>query len=298
MASIGPDTIPILSLFAPAFSASVFPRAQLLAVACLLGTGRRTVSNLLRLVGWLGHGAASSYHKVLSQANWSGLRLAALLARFLVGHCFPQGPILLVGDDAVSEHRGKKVYGKGRHRDPVRSSHTYTAYRWGHKWVVPCVLARFPFATRPWALPVLVALYRSPKENKQRGRSHKTPAQLMQLLLRVLLRWSPDRQFVFAGGSGYGSHEMAHFAKKSQGRLSLVSKFHPEANLYRPAPAYAGKGRPPKKGAKMPSPREAVARPSRSRLNVAWYGGGRRGVAGVRGVGRWPQAGAGWGPGR
>src|SRR5262249_21771301 len=38
----------------------------------------------------------------------------------------------------------KKVYGKGRHRDPVRSTKSYTAYRWGHKWVVLAVLVRFP----------------------------------------------------------------------------------------------------------------------------------------------------------
>jgi hypothetical protein len=293
MASIAPDAIPILSLFAPAFSASVFPRAQLLAVACILGTGRRTVSNLLRLLGWLGHGAASSYHKVLSQAKWSGLRLAALLARFVVRHFWPSGPISLVGDDTVSEHRGKKVYGKGRHRDPVRSSHSYTAYRWGHKWVVLAVLVRLPFATRPWALPVLVALYRCPKENKRRGRAHKTPAQLMQLLLRILLRWFPDRQFVFAGDAGYGSHEMAHFATRTNGRLALVSKFHPEANLYQPAPAYAGKGRPPKKGAKMPSPREVVGRSSRTRMTVAWYGGGRREVEVVSALGHWHKSGVG-----
>ena len=293
MASIPADALPILSLFAPAFSQSVFPRAQLLAVACLLGTGRRTVSNLLRLLGWLGDGAASSYHKVLSQANWSGLRLAALLSRFVVRHLLPEGPVVLVGDDTVSEHRGKKVYGKGRHRDPVRSSHSYTAYRWGHKWVVLAVLVRFPFATRPWALPVLVALYRYPKENKRRGRAHKTPGQLMQLLLRVLMRWFPDRQFAFAGDSGYGSHEMAHFAAGTGGRLALVSKFHPEANLYRPAPAYGGKGRPAKKGAKLPSPREVVARSGRARLSVAWYGGGRREVEVVSGVGHWHKSGVG-----
>lgn len=293
MASIPPDALPILSLFAPAFSPTVFPRAQLLALACLLGTGRRTVSNLLRLVGWLGDGAASSYHKVLSQAKWSGLQLAALLSRFVVRHLLPEGPILLVGDDTVSEHRGKKVYGKGRHRDPVRSSHSYTAYRWGHKWVVLAVLVRFGFATRPWALPVLVALYRCPKENKRRGRAHKTPAQLMQLLLRVLMRWFPDRRFVFAGDSGYGSHEMAHFAAGANGRLTLVSKLHPEANLYEPAPAYAGKGRPAKKGAKRSSPREVVARSSRARLSVAWYGGGRREVEVVSGVGHWHKSGVG-----
>src|SRR5262245_24055695 len=216
MASIAADALPILALFAPAFSASVSPRAQLLAVACILCTGRRTVCNLLRVVAHLSDGAPSSYHKVLSCARWSGLALAALLTRFLVCHFCPQGPIPLVGDDTVSEHPGRKVYGKGRHRDPVRSSHSYTAYRWGHKWVVLALLVRFPFTNRPWALPILVALYRSPQDDKARGRRHKTPAQLLQSLLRVLLRWFPDRQFVFAGDCGYGSHEMARFARATQ----------------------------------------------------------------------------------
>src|SRR5947209_9480377 len=231
MASIATDALPILALFAPAFSAAVFPRAQLLAVGGILCTGRRTVCNLLRVVGHLAHGAPSSYHRVLSEAQWSGLCLAALLARCLVGYFWPAGPIRLVGDDTVSEHRGQKVHGKARHRDPVRSSHSYTAFRYGHKWVALCLLVRFPFATRPWALPVLVALYRSPHDNQARGRPHKTPAQLMQLLLRILLRWFPQRQFLFAGDSGFGSHEMAHFAQRTKGRLTLVSKFYPDANL-------------------------------------------------------------------
>ena len=46
-------------------------------------------------------------------------------------------------------------------RYQVLSTHSYTAYRWGQKWVVLSILVRFPFASRPWALPVLVALYRS-----------------------------------------------------------------------------------------------------------------------------------------
>jgi DDE superfamily endonuclease len=293
MASIAADALPLLSLFAPAFSASVFPRAQLLAVACVLCTGRRTVSNLLRVVAHLSQGAPSSYHRVLSCARWSGLRLAALLARLLVRHFWPHGPIRLVGDDTVSEHRGKKVHGKARHRDPVRSSHSYTAFRYGHKWVVLCILVRFPFAQRPWALPVLVTLYRSAADNKTRSRPHKTPAQLMQLLLRLLLRWFPHRQFLFAGDSGFGSHEMAAFARRTKGRLTLVSKFPADANLYEPAPAYKGRGRPRKKGAKAPSPKEVVAKAARTRLNVAWYGGGRRDVEVVSGIGHWYKAGVG-----
>jgi DDE superfamily endonuclease len=297
MASIAPDPLPLLALFAPAFSDPTFRRAQLLAVSAILTTGRRTVCNLLRTVKGLAPGAASSYHRVLSSAKWSGLLLACLLCRFVVRHFWPRGVIRLVGDDTVTEHRGKKVHGKGRHRDPVRSTHSHTAWRWGHKWVVLAVLVSFPFASRPWALPVLVTLYRSPQDNKARRRRHRTPAELMQLLLRVLLRWFPDRRFTFAGDSGYGSHEMASAARRHGGRLALVSKFHPNANLYEPAPAVVGKrrgGRPRQKGAKLPAPQEVVrGTTARTRLNVSWYGGGRREVEVVSAVGHWYKAGEG-----
>ncbi len=296
MSTIRDEVLPLLALFAPAFTPATFCRARLLAVAAILTTGRRTVSNLLRTGATLAEGAPSSYHRVLSQARWSGLRLAAVWTRLLLPRVWPVGTIPLVGDDTVSGHPGKKVYGKARHRDAVRSSHSYTAWRWGHKWVVLAVLVDFPFARRPWALPLLVALYRSKEDNRRRGRPHKTPAQLMCLLLRVLLRWFPERSFRFAGDAGYGSHDMADFARRTGGRLHLVSKFHPKANLYRPPPAVADRrpnGRPRKKGAKLPSPQQVVATAKRCRFNVAWYGGGRRDVEAVSGAGHWYKGGAG-----
>jgi DDE superfamily endonuclease/Archaeal putative transposase ISC1217 len=294
MLTITNEPLPVFALFESAFTtAATFVRAKLLGVAAILTTGRRTVSNLLRTVAGLTQGDPSSYHRVLSLAQWSGLTLASLLARFILRHFWPEGRVRLVGDDTVTEHPGRKVHGKARHRDPVRSSHSYTAWRWGHKWVVLAVLVPFPFARRPWALPVLVALYRSPQDNQQRGRPHRTPAQLLQLLLRLLLRWFPDRQFLFAGDQNYGSHAMAGLAPRTQGRLQVVSKFYPNANLYEPPAAYAGNGRPRVKGRKLPTPQEVVATAGRTRLNVAWYGGGRRDVEVVTGTGHWYKAGEG-----
>jgi hypothetical protein len=294
MDSIANQGLPLFDLFKSAFTTTAtFARARLLGVAAILTTGRRTVANLLRTVADLTQGDASSYHRVLCMAQWSTLTLASILARFLLRHCWPQGRVRLVGDDTVTEHPGRKVHGKARHRDPIRSSHSYTAWRWGHKWVVLAVLVSFPFAARPWALPVLVALYRSPEDNRKRGRRHRTPAQLLQVLLRLLLRWFPDRQFVCAGDQSYGSHDMASLASRTAGRLHLVSKFYPNANLYQPPPAYAGNGRPRVKGSKLPTPQEVVATAPRRRLNVAWYGGGRRDVDVVTGSGHWYKAGEG-----
>src|SRR5205814_2240217 len=102
-------------------------------------------------------------------------RLGRALADYLLRRWVPTGPVAVAGDDTVTEHRGKQVYGKARHRDPVRSTHAYTAFRWGHKWVVLALLVPFPFTTRRWALPVLVALYRSEEDDCRRGRRHKTP---------------------------------------------------------------------------------------------------------------------------
>jgi DDE superfamily endonuclease len=294
MTSIANEALPVLALFAPAFSPAIFQRVQLLVVACLLTTGRRTIANLLRIVPHLLQGSSSSYHRVLSQARWSSLQLACALTRFLIRHLLPTGLITLIGDDTVDGHKGPKVYGKARHRDPVRSTQSYTAWRYGHKWVVLCVLVRFPFATRPWALPVLVALYLSAEQNRQRQRPHRTPAQLMCRLLRLLLLWFPGRQFLFVGDAGYGTHEVARFAHRHRARLTLVSKFHPDANLYDPPPAYRGKGRPRVKGRRRAQPKAAVARARRrQRLQVGWYGGGTRRVEVVSGTGHWYKAG--WG---
>ncbi len=286
--------LPVLPLFQSAFTtAATFARAQLLGVAAILTTGRRTISNLLRTVADLTEGDPSSYHRVLSLAQWSTLSLAALLTRLVIRSFWPEGRIRLVGDDTVTEHPGRKVHGKARHRDAVRSSHSYTAWRWGHKWVVLAILVHFPCATRPWALPVLVALYRSPQEDQRRGRRHRTPAPLMQVLLRLLQRWFPDRCFLFAGDAGYGSHEVAVLAGQSQGRLAVVSKLSAKARLYEPPPLYTGHGRPRVKGKKLPTPQEVVATAARTRLHVAWYGGGRREVEVVSGVGHWYKAGQG-----
>ena len=288
-----PEAGALLQALAPAFTRPTFARFVILLGAAILTVGRRTVANLLRTAEPLVSGHITTYRRVLSSASWSAMQLACGLTRLVLTLVPADRPVPLVGDDTVESHPGRKVYGKARHRDPVRSSHAYTAWRYGHKWVVLAVLVRFPWATRPWALPVLVDLYRSEEDDRARGRPHRTPARIMATLLRVLLLRFPDRRFVFVGDAGYGTHELARFCRRHRDRLSLVSKLHPEANLFDPPPPYRGNGRPPVKGARRPKPSQAAAVAELRTEEVAWYGGGRRSVGIAQGTGHWYKAGEG-----
>jgi hypothetical protein len=241
--------------------------------AAILMTGRRTVANLLRTVGDLAPGSPASYRRVLSSSEWSGLELGCALARLLLTHLIPAGPVRLVGDDTVDGHPGRTVYGKGRHRDAVRSTHSYTAWRYEYRWVVPAVLIQFPFATRPWARPVLIDLYRPEGDERARKRPHRTgPARIMCGLLRLVRIRSPGRAFVFAGDSGYGTHDVARFCHRHRRRPTPVREFHPDANRFDPPPPYAGTGRP----SPPPPPYQVTASLARAAVAAARRGFGAR----------------------
>jgi hypothetical protein len=294
MAILPDDCLNLLTSLSTAFTRPTARRFLVLLGAAIITTGRRTVANLLRTAGSLAPGHPSSYRRVFSQARWSMIHLACALARHLVALLPEDQPIVLAGDDTVVAHPGRHVFGKARHRDPVRSSHAFTAWRYGHKWVVLAVLVRFPFADRPWALPVIVALYQSEEDDRRRGHRHRTPAQHMVRLLALMLRWFPGRRFVFVGDSAYGTHEVARFVDRHRDRLCLVSKLHPEANLFEPPPPYKGKGRPAVKGKRLAKPSAAVSAARRlKRRTVGWYGGGTRRVETTSGTGHWFKSGKG-----
>jgi hypothetical protein len=89
--------------------------------------------------------------------------------------------------------RGSAPTGKGCHHDSVRRTHSHAVWRRGHRWIVLAILVHFPFARRPWALPVLVALYRPKELNKQEGRRHRTHLELARGLFAALWPWFPDK---------------------------------------------------------------------------------------------------------
>jgi hypothetical protein len=289
-----PEAPPLLEAFASRFARPSSRRFVALLVAAILAPGRHTVASPPRTLCALAPGHRTDYRRAFARAPRSGLQLGCTPARFIVARLGPSDPIVLVGDDTVDGHPGRHVYGKARHRDPVRSSHAYTARKYGRRRVVLAVLVRFPWATRPRALPVLVDLYPSEEDDRRGGRPHRTPARLMCRLLRPLMIRPPGRPLVFVGGSSYGTHESARFVHRHRGRLVSVSELHPEADLLEPPPPYNGEGRPRVKGGRLPEPRDGVVAVRRRRkLAVGWYGGGSRRVEVVTGAGHRYKAGDG-----
>lgn len=286
----------VLSRFSIAFTARTFQRMLALFVGSVLVVGRHTVTRMLWVARTVASGHYTDYHRVLSRAKWSLWPLGKVLAGMVLDLVPAGEPVVCPVDDTAAQHKGKCVYGKGRHRDACRSTRGHTVWLWGHKWVVLAVNVTFPFAARPWALPVLAALYRPKELDAAEKHRHKTPADLARQLVAVLIHWFPDRRFVLLGDGGYASHELARFRRRHRRHVTLVALCHPRVNLYLPPPRRrtGQKGRPRVKGDKLPAPADVVAAtPKRQRSTVGWYGGGRRRVEFVTGTGHWYKGGAG-----
>jgi len=107
----------------------------------------------------------------------------------------------------------------------------------------------------------------------------------------------PGRKLILLGDGGYASHEFACFFARHQDRITLVSRFHPDAALYAPAPTVTRKnpqgGRPRQKGRKLPTPRKAIQGSKLPNAVVAWYSATMRVVGLASGVGLWYKAGEG-----
>jgi len=287
---------PLLMSFSIAFTEPTFQRSLVLLVGAILAKGRRTITSLLWAVGDLAEGDPSDYHRVFSRAPWSLWTVGRVLAVAVIELAASNDWIRVIVDCTVAEHKGKNVYGKGCHHDAVRSTDTHKAYRWGHRWIVLAVAVKFPFCSRPWALPVLAALYRPETLNKKEGRRHKTPIQLARGLMSILLNWFPDKKFVLLGDGGYASHDLARFCHRHRHRLALVAKFGPDGALYAPPPPPKKNkkgGRPRVKGKKLKTPAAVVDTSRLRKTTVSWYGATERQVRICHGHGQWYHAGAG-----
>ena len=168
MLTLPPEIITILLPFTQAFSARIWDWAHILLVGAILAPGKRTVTAALRVLGLKDDKQYQNYHRVLNRAKWSGLQVSQILSGILVTTFVSTGiPIVLGADETMERRRGRKIKAKGIFRDAVRSSHKYTNYSSGLRWVSMMLLVSLPWSDRVWALPFLTVLAPSPKKDRK-----------------------------------------------------------------------------------------------------------------------------------
>jgi hypothetical protein len=263
---IATSFMPLLQVFTAAMTEPTAESFRQLITGWIFAP-RRTILGALRSTDPTKH--HSAYHRLFATARWSidqvGLAMFDLVVRLTDQHSY-----YLVGDDTLVHKTGLKVYGAGMHRDACQSSSGFTSFRWGHCWVVLCVLVpsrKDP--QRKYAIPVLMRLYLNTKTNEKLRRKHQKKTDLMLQMINVLSEHAADKSLHFIGDSAYTGGQMldqipAHV--HVTGRIGLNARLCEGPRAKKP-----GRGRPPRRGPMLAKPQEMIAQKGLRRAKIQLY---------------------------
>jgi len=247
----------LLANFSCAFSAPTQRSWLAITLGWILCSGKRTMTGIIRAAGTHAIKSHDAYQGFFSKAQWNMDTLWQLLVGILCNLLPNDKPLLLVGDDSLIKHWGRKIWGAGLYRDAVRSSKKYPAYAWGLNWVVLTIVIELPFLHgHRLALPIMARLNPKAPASKKKGRGcakKHTTVSLMNEMIQRIATQMPEKQFVFCGDGAYAS-----VAKQLPDNVQMVSRIRKDAALFAPpTPQKTHKpGRPRKKGKRLPSPKD------------------------------------------
>jgi hypothetical protein len=267
-----PDILAVLTTFSSEFSRPTWKNIQILLIGSILCRGSRRVSNVLRVMGLASVRNFSTYHRVLSRAEWNSLKLAKILLGLLIKLLPSSWPILIAVDETLERRRGKKIKAKGVYRDAVRSSQSRVVTSFGLKWECMTLIVPLPWCKRPWALPFLTVLAPSKKSNESQQRRHKTSLDWTRQMVKVVSRWL-KRSWILIGDGAYACMDLAATCIKKN--VTLISRLRLDAQLFHaPAPEKKKLGRKPIKGKRIQL-KELLIDPEQTwqTATVNWYGG-------------------------
>jgi hypothetical protein len=241
--------------FAPLFSQRVWPQALTLVMGALLAPGKRTVSQLLRVMGLADEPQFQRYHRVLNRAVWSSRQASQILLSLLVRTFAADGVIVMGLDDTIERRWGKRIAARGIYRDPVRSSQAHVVKTSGLRWLSLMLLVPIPWAQRVWALPFLTVLAPSERYNHSQGRRHKALTDWARQMLVQVRRWLGHRPMVVVADSSFAALDFLASVSHLPNPVHIVTRLRLDAALYEPAPPRDAHtiGRPRKVGLRLPT---------------------------------------------
>jgi hypothetical protein len=262
-----PSLLALLQHFAPVFTTPTFTTLVQIVTGWVFSQRHLFITEIIFSGGNVGNGHWSRFHRFFSHAAWDLDAFALRLAKLVVSILAPGATLLWAVDDTLCRRRGLTLHGAGMHHDPLISSRKKPLVSWGHDWVVLSLLIVHPVwaPTKVFALPVAARLYRNrqgltkgkkrqPKAKKPKADpNHRTRPELAVELIKLAASWFPDDTLIVTGDSAYGGKSVLSHLPEN---VHLISHVHPKAALYEPAPQPAPdakpKGRPRKKGVRLP----------------------------------------------
>jgi SRSO17 transposase len=257
----------LLLLFAPCFTKPTLQTFRALVVGQIAQTRLRCVTGMLigaRLSEIWHHARA---HRFFSHARWCadelGLRVAQLIVERLLA---PDAPLVVPVDDSLLKRRGRRIFGCFWHHDATANSRAGSV-AWGNNWVTAGINVKLPFLERTVCLPVLFRLWRPrraeyAKADKPDPERPSKP-QLAREMLHLLAERFPERMIHTVGDAAYASGAFSDLPEN----VTLTSRLRADAALYeltppRPPKGQRKRGRPPKKGRRLPRLGEIATDPA------------------------------------
>jgi hypothetical protein len=245
---------------------------QQIALGWVLHRGPATVTGIFRTLGKLANRHWTVYHKFFYRAAWTLQMLSAYLMVHVIGPMILESGVFdattgkpvadLNLDDTTAGRYGKHVAHAGWFKDASATGPATkgTVIHWAHNWIVGAVTLRLPrWKLMRWVLPAVFALYRKPADC-DRKRPFATRQVLAAGMVCQVAQALPGVQIRVAADGQYATREMVRGLPKG---VSLVSRIRRDAAMYALPPARRPRGKrgaSPKKGKRLPTPRQIAGR--------------------------------------
>jgi len=259
----------LCQLLRPAFTEPTFGTFLHIVTGWVLCRSRPTVSNLVCTIGQslLGRAAKhwTTYHRFFYRAVWDLQILSSLLLLKvvvpLIRVCGLTQVIDLCPDDTTCGRYGKHVAFAGYFKDGSASNARAKVVHWSHNWVIGAVMLR----ARRWpnwviGLPVWFELYRK-RPDCNRRHPFQSRQQIAAGMIRRTRKLLPDWRLRVAADGQYATRPVAQ--ETAGAGSNLVSRIRSDAAIYALPPKRKPRHRRgplPKKGKRLPTPRQIAAR--------------------------------------
>ncbi|MDQ5827609.1 MAG: transposase [Chloroflexota bacterium] len=283
----------MLMAFQGCFHAPSYANFQWLVAGWVQCLGRRTITAVAVAAGAVGERHISVFHRFFARAQWT-LDAVGRVVFQLALHWIPADqPLHLLGDDTLTRKSGQWVSLAAMHHDPLLSSRRKPFFSFGHVWVVLALWVPLPMGEhRGFALPILVRLSTGAKrggradapsrqttgkrqrvaEQAHAERDRRTKLELLREMVGLVAEWAEERPLYLEVDSAYAGRMTLENRPRN---VEVVSRLRLDAALWAPAPKRrpGRKGRPRRRGTRLPTPQQIAARCRRwQTVSVTIYG--------------------------